>query len=101
MKYAKDVRDEWKQYLYLWANGPLCSKGKPPGLARVPLLVSCCCYHRYSSLPHQGRRSSPLELYRHLRQAFKNEGKLTLEEMTAGWYKRSSRRCSPKMDVQE
>ena len=22
MKYAKDVRDEWKQYLYLWANGP-------------------------------------------------------------------------------
>ena len=32
MKFiAKDVRDEWKEYLYAWAgaNGPLCSKGKP------------------------------------------------------------------------
>ena len=36
MKYAKDVRDEWKQYLYLWANGPLCSKGKPHGFGKSP-----------------------------------------------------------------
>ena len=105
MKYAKDVRDEWKQYLYLWANGPLCSKGKPHGFGKSPSAdVAAAVITAIRAFPTRVsdlRRWSYIATYG---KPFKNEEQklTTLEEMTAKrWYKDGPARKrvrSPKMD---
>ena len=100
MKYAKDVRDEWKKYLLPWAGGPLCSKGKPEGFGKSPAAdVAAAVYHRHPSLPNQGadlRRWTHIATYG---KPFKNEEQklTTLEEITAKrWYcKDAPRKKSP------
>ena len=105
MKYAKDVRDEWKKYLYAWAGGPLCSKGKPEGFGKSPAAdVAAAAITAIRAFPARGedlRRWTHIATYG---KPFKNqEQKLTtLEEITARrWYLDGSARKrvrSPKME---
>ena len=104
MVYPKMVRDEWKQYIYAWANGPLCSKGKPEGFGKSPsseIAAAVVIAHRAFPKHHEDlRRWSHIASYG---KPFKSQEQRlsTLEEITAKrWYTEECRRKgrAKKMD---